>query len=115
MSIVLKEILTIDGITFSILIFLYFLCKNISMNPIVGYKTRRAYKSEKHWKFAQNYAFSFLLILIPLQIITHLVMFFLIEDWDIHKTLIKGITFSNIGLVTILVIYSTENKLSKIK
>lgn len=114
MSIVLKEILTIDGVTFGLLIFLYFLCKNIPMNSIAGYKTNRAFKSEKHWKFAQNYAFTMFLILIPLQLITHLLMYFLIENWVEYNGLIKGITVSNICIVILLVIYSTEQKLSKL-
>lgn len=114
MSIILKDILTVDGVTFGILIGLYFLCKNIPMNALVGYKTNRAFKSEKHWKFAQNYAFSWFLVLIPVQIITHLSMFLLIENWEEFGKLIYGVTYANIGVITIGIVYSTEKKLSKL-
>lgn len=115
MSEILKEVLVIDGVTFSILILMYSICKNISMNSIVGYKTNRAFKSDKHWRFAQKYAFSMLLILIPLQIITHLLMFVLIDNWIANSSLIKGVTIANICIIFVLVIYSTESKLSKLE
>lgn len=113
MSITLKEILIIDGVTFGILIGLYFLCKNIPMNALVGYKTNRAFKSEKHWEFAQNYAFSWFLVVIPVQIITHVSMFLLIENWNLNSNVIHGVTYANICIIALGVIYSTEKKLSK--
>ncbi len=115
MSSLLNSIFITDAITFGIVIIFYFLCTNIGMNSIAGYKTRQSLKSDKHWKVAQNHAFSLFLLLIPIQIVTHSVMYFLIEDWALHETLINGITFANIGLVIFLVFYSTEKKLSKIE
>lgn len=115
MSTLLNEILVTDAITFGIIILMYFICTNIKRNSIVGYKTRQSLLSDKHWKIAQNYAFSLFFILIPLQIITHSAMYVMIADWSLYASLIQGVTFANIGIVIILVIYATEKKLSTIE
>lgn len=115
MSVIFKEILAIDGVLFSLLILIYFFRNRIPMNGIVGYKTNRAFKSDKHWRFAQNYAFSKLLILLPIQVVTHLLMYVFIENWILYSNMIIGVTFANICLVFILVIYFTEKKLSKLE
>jgi uncharacterized membrane protein len=108
METVYKSILTLDITIFASLI-LFFFIKKDTINPILGYRTKRAMKNQRNWNFAQNYFSKNWLYSIPLMLISQIPILF-------DKTLNKIIPISLVTFViyTVYLIYVTEKKLKEI-
>jgi uncharacterized membrane protein len=108
MDTVYKSILTLDITIFASLL-LFFFIKKDTINPILGYRTKRAMKNQRNWNFAQNYFSKNWLYSIPLMLISQIPILF-------DKTLNKIIPISLVTFViyTVYLIYVTEKKLKEI-
>ncbi|MBL6663106.1 MAG: SdpI family protein [Flavobacteriales bacterium] len=103
----LKTILIVDFAIFSSLIIYYFIPKD-EINPILGYRTKRAMKNINNWKFAQSFFSKNWLYSIPLMLITQLPIL-------INKKLFYLVEWSliNFAIYTIYLIVILELKLKK--
>lgn len=108
METIYKSIFTLDITIFASLI-LFFFIKKDTINPILGYRTKRAMKNQRNWNFAQNYFSKNWLYSIPLMLISQIPILF-------DKTLNKIIPISLVTFViyTVYLIYVTEKKLKEI-
>ena len=108
MEIIYKSIFTLDITIFASLL-LFFFIKKDTINPILGYRTKRAMKNQRNWNFAQNYFSKNWLYSIPLMLISQIPILF-------DKTLNRIIPISLVTFViyTVYLIYVTEKKLKEI-
>jgi uncharacterized membrane protein len=108
METIYKSIFTLDITIFASLL-LFFFIKKDTINPILGYRTKRAMKNQRNWNFAQNYFSKNWLYSIPLMLISQIPILF-------DKTLNKIIPISLVTFViyTVYLIYVTEKKLKEI-
>jgi uncharacterized membrane protein len=108
METIYKSIFTLDITIFASLL-LFFFIKKDTINPILGYRTKRAMKNQRNWNFAQNYFSKNWLYSIPLMLISQIPILF-------DKTLNRIIPISLVTFViyTVYLIYVTEKKLKEI-
>lgn len=105
---IFKTILIIDLTIFSSLILFYFI-KPDEINPIMGYRTKRAMKSQRNWKFAQSFFSKKWLLTIPIMLVTQLPILI-----DNSLEIVVPLSFINFIIYSICLIYITEKKLIKL-
>ncbi|CAA0209724.1 SdpI family protein [Tenacibaculum maritimum] len=107
METIFKSILTFDIAIFLSLILFYFIKKD-TINPIMGYRTKRAMKNQKNWSFAQKYFSKNWLFSIPIILISQVPILF-----DKTMELVIPISLMNFIIYTVYLIYVTEKKLKE--
>lgn len=105
---IFKTILIIDITIFSSLI-LFYIIKPDEINPILGYRTKRAMKNQKNWKFAQSFFSKNWLYTIPIMIITQIPILI-----DNSLDIVVPFSFVNFILFSVYLIFVTEKKLKKL-
>ncbi|MFL0137396.1 SdpI family protein [Tenacibaculum maritimum] len=107
METIFKSILTFDIAIFLSLILFYFIKKD-TINPIMGYRTKRAMKNQKNWSFAQKYFSKNWLFSIPIILISQVpILFDKTMELEIPKSIMNYIIY------TVNLIYVTEKKLKE--
>ena len=105
METIYKSIFTLDFTLFASLLLFYFIKKD-TINPILGYRTKRAMKNQKNWIFAQNFFSKNWLYSIPIILITQIPILF-----DNTLDNVIPISLLNFVIYSIYLIYVTEKKL----
>ena len=108
METIYKSVLTLDIALFTSLLIFYFIKKD-SINPVLGYRTKRAMKNKRNWDFAQNYFSKNWLYSIPIIFFTQIPLLF---DSTLEEVL--PISLLNFVIYSIYLIYVTEKKLKEI-
>jgi uncharacterized membrane protein len=103
----LKTILILDTTLFASIIIFYFVKKD-EINPILGYRTKRAMKNIDNWKFAQTFFSKNWLFAIPIVLVTQIPLLF-----DNSLTFLIDISFYNFVIYSVYLIILTEIKLKK--
>ena len=98
--IILNMVLTV------ILVFFYYV-RPKTINPMVGYRTKRSSKNQSNWEFAQSYFFNNWLILLPIIYITQLLLYI----GQVPYSIFGYIILSEFIIGSCVLIYSTERKL----
>lgn len=107
MSIPLQNILILDISLFSVILLFYFY-KPQDINSFIGYRTKRSVRSEKNWKFAQEFFPKKWLIAIPIMLITQIPILFGVDSEKLM--IISGFQFIIVSIYAIIV---TERELKK--
>ena len=103
----LKTILILDTTLFASLIIFYFIKKD-EINPIIGYRTKRAMKNIENWKFAQTFFSKNWLFSIPIVLVTQIPLLF-----NKELTYLIDFSFINFVIYSVYLIIITEIKLKK--
>lgn len=107
METIYKSILTLD-ITITASLLLFYFIKKDTINPLLGYRTKRAMKNQENWIFAQNFFSRNWLFSIPIMLITQIPLLF-----DKGLEYILPISLLNFVVYTIYLIFVTEKKLAE--
>ncbi len=105
---VLKSILILDIVLICTLSLFRFIAKNLEINSLVGYRTKRAMQNEKNWKFAQEFSSKNWLLVIPLMLLAQTFYFF---NKNLDIIFISMVVFV---IYTIILIFITEHKLKNL-
>ncbi len=108
METIYKSILTIDISIFASILTFYFIKKD-TINPILGYRTKRAMKNQRNWDFAQNYFSKYWLYSILVMCISQIPILF-----DKHLELVIPLSLINFLIYTLYLVYVTEKKLKEL-
>ncbi len=102
----LTALLILNLVFTTILITFYFI-RPKTINPLVGYRTKRSMKNQSNWEFSQLHFFKNWVILLPVIYITQLLLYI----GQVPYFIFGYIILAEFILGSSALIYSTERKL----
>lgn len=113
MSKELISILICDGLL-TVLLLLFYKFPPKEINALYGYRTKRSFKSQTHWDYAQRFVSKYWLI-VPLQIIiTHLILYAIGVPFDKSPPIYFTFFMAEFVISTAVLIYTTEVRLKNL-
>jgi uncharacterized membrane protein len=97
------------NVIITLVLVLFFFVRPKSINPIIGYRTKRSMKNESNWNFAQIYFTRNWILLLPIIYFTQI----LLKIGQVPYSFFGYIILLEFLTGTFAIIFSTERKLKE--
>lgn len=97
------------NILITLILVLFFFIRPKTINPIIGYRTKRSMKSQSNWSFAQIYFTRNWMLLLPIIYVTQILLWI----GRVPHSFFGYIIIFEFLTGTFAIIFSTENKLKE--
>jgi uncharacterized membrane protein len=97
------------NVLITLILVLFFFIRPKTINPIIGYRTKRSMKNESNWNFAQIYFTRNWILLLPIIYVTQI----LLQIGQVPYSFFGYIILFEFLTGTFAIVFSTESKLKE--